>query len=79
MAIREVRNGKDKVASSALALCELEVLVWVANGKRAYEIAELLQCKTSTVQQRIYRIMNKLGAATSAGAVAVAIRTGIIT
>lgn len=61
-----------------LTTLELEVIAHVADGRRAAEISAILGTSTNAVDQKVYAIKNKLGAATSAGAVARAFRLGIL-
>lgn len=75
--VRKIKGGKE-VSDFQVSKREMDVLTWVANGKRYEEIGELLNCKPNAVHQRMKRIMDKFGTNTSAGTVAVALRNGII-
>ncbi len=75
MMARRVKAGKEV---TELSKREIDVLTWLAAGKRYEQIGELINCKPNAVHQRMKRIMDKLGTNTSAGTVAVAIRNGII-
>lgn len=57
---------------------ELEVLAYLANGSKAAEISRLLDITHGTVQAHARHIMQKLGAATRAHAVALAFRSGVL-
>jgi DNA-binding CsgD family transcriptional regulator len=57
---------------------EIEVLQWVARGKSAREIGEILQITKRTVDQHVQSTVRKMDAANRIHAVALAIREGII-
>ena len=57
---------------------EREVLAWVARGKSASEIGEILHITKRTVDEHVQTAVRKLGATNRANAVAIAIRDGII-
>jgi LuxR family quorum sensing-dependent transcriptional regulator len=57
---------------------EREVLTWVALGKSNWEIGMLLNISRRTVKQHITHCYEKLGAATRAHAVMIALRDKII-
>jgi LuxR family quorum sensing-dependent transcriptional regulator len=57
---------------------ESEVLRWVANGKSAWEIGEILNITKRTVDEHVQGGVRKLGAANRTHAVAIALRDGII-
>jgi LuxR family quorum sensing-dependent transcriptional regulator len=57
---------------------ESEVLKWVANGKAAWEIAEILEIAKRTVDEHVQTAVRKLGAANRPHAVAIALRDGLI-
>lgn len=57
-----------------LTLREREVLAWSAQGKTAWEIAEILNLAKRTVDEHAKTAMRKLGASTRTQAVAIAIR-----
>jgi DNA-binding NarL/FixJ family response regulator len=61
-----------------LTAFEISVLQWLSFGKRADEIAEILESNENAMKQRIFRIKNKLGANTTAGAIGIAFRSGLI-
>lgn len=57
---------------------ESEVLRWVANGKSAWEIGEILHIAKRTVDEHVQTAVRKLGAANRTHGVAIALRDGII-
>lgn len=57
---------------------ESEVLGWVANGKSAWEIGEILNITKRTVDEHVQTAVRKLGAANRTQAVAIALRDGLI-
>lgn len=57
---------------------ELEILLWLSNSKRNMDIAAIMEVSTNIIDQRVHVIKNKLGAGTTTGAVAIALRTGVI-
>ncbi len=68
---RQVIKGK-------LTAREIEVLRWVANGKSAWEIGEILHITKRTVDEHVQTSVRKLGAVNRTHAVALAIGDGII-
>ena len=57
---------------------EIEVLRWVANGKSAWEIGEILQITKRTVDEHVQTAVRKLGAVNRTHAVALALGEGTI-
>jgi len=57
---------------------QVDVLRWLAEGKKADETSSILGISVSTVNMRIHLAKNRTGASTSAGLVAMAIRKGWI-
>jgi LuxR family quorum sensing-dependent transcriptional regulator len=57
---------------------EIEVLRWVANGKSAWEIGEILHITKRTVDEHVQTGVRKLDALNRTHAVALAISDGII-
>ena len=57
---------------------EREVLAWTAAGRRQVEIAQTLGLSERTVENHLRRIRRRLGVATTAQAIRVAIRNGEI-
>ena len=60
----------------ALSDREREVLAWTAAGRRQVEIAAILGLSERTVENHLRRIRKRLGVATTAQAIRVAIRNG---
>lgn len=64
------RNGKTATVNEpvprypekpvALTKRELEVVEWIAAGKRNREIGEILSCSSRTVQKHVQHILEKL-------------------
>jgi LuxR family quorum sensing-dependent transcriptional regulator len=57
---------------------EREVLAWVAQGKSAWEIGEILEIAKRTVDEHAQTAVRKLGAVNRTHAVAIALRDNII-
>lgn len=57
---------------------EREVLGWVARGKSASGVADILKIAKRTVDEHVQTAIRKLGAANRTHAVAIALRDGII-
>ncbi len=57
---------------------EIEVLTWVARGKSAWEIGEILDIAKRTVDEHVQTAVRKIGAVNRAHAVALAVRDQII-
>ena len=57
---------------------EVEVLAWVAAGKTAWEIGEILNIAKRTVDEHTQAVIRKLGTANRAHAVALAVRDHLI-
>ncbi len=68
---RQIIKGK-------LTAREIEVLRWVANGKSAWEIGEILHITKRTVDEHVQTAVRKLGAVNRTHAVALALSDGII-
>jgi LuxR family quorum sensing-dependent transcriptional regulator len=68
---RQIIKGK-------LTAREIEVLRWVANGKSAWEIGEILHITKRTVDEHVQTAVRKLGAVNRTHAVALALCDGII-
>jgi len=89
-AVRQVHAGRKRipaeiaaqlaehVADESLTVREVDVLKHVAGGNRNKDIAELLSISEETVKVHVKHIMEKLGASDRTGAVAIAVRRGII-
>jgi LuxR family quorum sensing-dependent transcriptional regulator len=65
-------------AEANLTLREREVLTWVAVGKSAWEIGEILDIAKRTVDEHTQTAMHKLGAVNRTQAVALALRDRLI-
>jgi LuxR family quorum sensing-dependent transcriptional regulator len=57
---------------------EVEVLTWVAKGKSAWEIGEILNITKRTVDEHVRIAVQKIGAANRTHAVALAIKNELI-
>ncbi len=78
-AINAIRSLRRRASTkSKLTPRETEVLRWVANGKSAWEIGEILDITKRTVDEHVQTIVRKLGAVNRTHAVALALRDGII-
>ncbi len=62
----------------SLTAREIEVLAWVARGKSASAIGEMLHITKRTVDAHVSSIVSKIGAVNRTQAVAIAIRDGLI-
>jgi len=69
---------KRQTTKGKLTAREIEVLRWVANGKSAWEIGEILHITKRTVDEHVQTAVRKLGAVNRTNAVALALRDGII-
>jgi LuxR family quorum sensing-dependent transcriptional regulator len=61
-----------------LTVREIEVLEWVARGKSAWEVGEILNITKRTVDEHVQSAVRKIGAANRTHAVAVAVRDRVI-
>lgn len=89
-AIRQVHAGRKRIprevaaqlaehiADERLTEREIDVLQHVAGGNRNRDIAERLSISEETVKVHVKHILEKLGASDRTGAVAIAVRRGII-
>lgn len=80
-AFRTARNLLELPQEEALGILsdrEREVLAWTAAGRRQMEIAATLGLSERTVENHLRRIRKRLGVATTAQAIRVAIRNGEI-
>jgi LuxR family transcriptional regulator, quorum-sensing system regulator BjaR1 len=69
---------KRQIIKGKLTARESEVLWWVANGKSAWEVGEILHITKRTVDEHVQTAVRKLGAVNRTHAVALAIRDGLI-
>ncbi|MNN59377.1 Regulatory protein SdiA [compost metagenome] len=67
-----------KASEPHLSDREIEVLRWSADGKKAHEIAQLLNVSERTVSFHVKSAMNKLGAANKTSAVIQAAMRGLL-
>jgi DNA-binding CsgD family transcriptional regulator len=67
-----------RAKAHSLTTREVEVLTWVAQGKSAWEIGEILDIAKRTVDEHVQTAVRKIGAANRVHAVALAIRDRII-
>jgi LuxR family transcriptional regulator, quorum-sensing system regulator BjaR1 len=67
---------KTEIVNESLSVREREILLWIACGKTAWEIGQILQIKKTTVDKHLQSTRTKLGAATNAHAVSLAITRG---
>jgi DNA-binding CsgD family transcriptional regulator len=65
-------------AKAALTAREREVLTWIARGKSAWDIGEILNIAKRTVEEHAQTAFRKLNAVNRAQAVAIALRDGHI-
>jgi LuxR family quorum sensing-dependent transcriptional regulator len=75
MGVNTRRNSR---AMHSLTAREAEVLHWVARGKSAWEIGEILNIAKRTVDEHVQTAVRKLGAVNRTHAVAMAVRDAII-
>lgn len=76
MPVNSRRGAGSKIYS--LTAREMEVLTWVARGKSAWEIGEILHIAKRTMDEHVQTAVRKMGAVNRAHAVALAIRDRII-
>jgi len=62
----------------ALSVRELEVLRWLGEGKKSYDIGIILDISHRTVDFHVKNITKKLNVVTRAQAVATALKAGLI-
>jgi LuxR family quorum sensing-dependent transcriptional regulator len=67
-----------RAKSRVLTSREAEVLSWVARGKSAWEIGEILLITKRTVDEHVQTAVRKIGASNRTHAVAIAIRDRLI-
>lgn len=70
--------GRGQPTETKLTPREIEVLRWVARGKSAWEIGEILEITKRTVDEHVQAAARKLGAANRTHCVVIALREGII-
>lgn len=69
---------RQQMNNSVLTVRETEVLGWVARGKSAWEVGEILHIGKRTVDEHVRTAVQKLGACNRTHAVAIALRDRII-
>jgi DNA-binding CsgD family transcriptional regulator len=67
-----------KIRRAKVTYRQIEVLRWLAKGKRLSEVAVILGIKTPTARFHLYRVMEQLDCVTPVQTVAVAIQAGLI-
>jgi len=80
-AVRSKRSSGSRAAQAkkySLTPREIEVLTWVAQGKSAWEVGEILDIAKRTVDEHAQTAVHKIGAVNRTHAVAIAIRDSII-
>lgn len=76
--ISERLHSEDKNPIDVLSEKEFEVFIYLAKGKSANEIAELLHVSPRTTGTHLYNIKQKLNASTQSDLTLIAIRHGLI-
>jgi two-component system, NarL family, nitrate/nitrite response regulator NarL len=69
---------RDSVHTHELTSREREILLLTADGRSAPDIAMLLEMNASTVKTALLSSFEKLGVSDRAGAVAVAMQSGLL-
>ncbi len=69
---------RNQTSSGLLTPREREALGWVARGKSASEVADILKITKRTVDEHVQAAIRKLGAANRTHAVAIALRDRLI-
>lgn len=72
------RSGRARKRSDTITARESEVLEWVARGKSAREIGEILKITKRTVDAHVQSAIRKIGAVNRVNAIAIAIRDRLI-
>ncbi len=72
------RSRRPRKRPNTITARESEVLKWVARGKSAREITEILNITKRTVDAHVHSAIRKIGAVNRTNAVAIAIRDRII-
>lgn len=76
--MRDIVSGQTSSTAFDLSRREREVLQWAAEGKTAWETAQLLGVSASAVNLYASNAMNKLRAKTKTQAVAIAVRNALL-
>ena len=66
------------MSKAALSPREVEALVWTAEGKSAWEIAQILEVAERTVVNHLHNAQTKLNASNRTHAVVIAMRMGLV-
>jgi LuxR family transcriptional regulator (chaperone HchA-associated) len=69
-------NSNTSASTARLSARELEVIRWVASGRRQSDIATLLGLSERTIENHLRRVRKRLGAASTAQAVHILVRVG---
>jgi len=69
---------KDPLCGVTLTKRELQVLIWVAQGKSSWEIGHIILCQECTVNFHCRNIMGKLNVRTRGHALLKAVSLGLI-
>ena len=77
-AIRALLESRRPAGAEGLSARELEVLGWIAAGRRVADVAATLGLSDRTVENHLRRIRNRLRVTTTAQAISAAIRSGLI-
>jgi len=77
-ALRPFPRTPAEATASLLTPREQEVLGWVAQGKSAWEIGQILNIAKRTVDEHVANAIKKLNAVNRVQAIAIAVRDGII-
>ena len=72
------RRTAPRGEARSLTVREREVLGWVARGKSAWEIGQILNITKRTVDEHVANAVRKLDAVNRVQAIAIAVRDGII-
>jgi LuxR family quorum sensing-dependent transcriptional regulator len=74
----QLSESQKETKSSVLTSREAEVLIWVARGKSAWQIGEILRITKRTVDEHVRTAVRKIGASNRTHAVALALRDHLI-
>jgi len=74
----DVLACKDPLCGVTLTKRELQVLIWVAQGKSSWEIGHIILCQECTVNFHCRNIMGKFNVRTRSHALLKAVSLGLI-
>ena len=74
--VRRLNSATAAAAIPRLSKRELEVMRWIASGRRQADVALQLKLSERTVESHLRRIRNRLGAASTAQAIYLLVRAG---